>query len=173
MKIHAKSLVRVMRSHGLNLGKEFQGVEVGTWRGQLALDLLKTFSGLYLHLVDNYQIENIEKGGLNTDDVDEAQASVQKVVGEYPERCFWLNASSRCAADAFEDSSLDFVFLDASHDYESVLADIKYWEKKVRLTGFIAGHDYGGTWKGVKRAVDEVFGDKVVSLPGRVWYVSL
>jgi len=57
------------------------------------------------------------------------------------------------AAKLFENGSLDFVFVDAGHDYESVAEDIHYWLPKVKSGGMIAGHDYPD-FKGVVKAVD-------------------
>ncbi len=68
---------------------------------------------------------------------------------------------------------IDMAFLDGSHDYDSVMADIAAWEPKTRR--LLCGHDYsdgetllttdGGHvtgYPGVKQAVDEVFGGRVV-----------
>ena len=52
-------------------------------------------------------------------------------------------------------ASLDFVFIDADHCYESCSADIKAWYPKVRKGGVVSGHDYSGRHQGVCRAVDE------------------
>lgn len=60
------------------------------------------------------------------------------------------------AAQIFADESLDFVFIDASHDYDNVMIDLKSWYPKVKKGGVFAGHDYP-SWNGVKRAVDEFF----------------
>lgn len=57
------------------------------------------------------------------------------------------------AAALYADNSLDFVFIDAAHDYENVKADITAWYPKVKVGGTIAGHDYG--WSGVHAAVNE------------------
>lgn len=46
------------------------------------------------------------------------------------------------AARLIEDQSVDLVFIDAAHDYDSVKADILAWAPKVKPTGIIAGHDY-------------------------------
>jgi len=64
------------------------------------------------------------------------------------------------AANDFEDDSVDFVFIDAAHDYESVKSDISAWITKVKPCGIIAGHDY--LCEGVKKAVNEYFGDSVL-----------
>jgi hypothetical protein len=65
------------------------------------------------------------------------------------------------AARAIPDGTLDFVYLDARHDYASVVEDIGLWYPKVKPGGVLSGHDYmeqekiGDTLFGVKRAVDE------------------
>ena len=64
------------------------------------------------------------------------------------------------ASKLYEDNSLDFVFIDASHDYDNVLNDMSLWYSKVKDGGVFAGHDYTDNWPEVKRAVDEFFKDK-------------
>ena len=67
-----------------------------------------------------------------------------------------IRMTSLEASTLYPDGSLDFVFIDASHEYEDVLDDIKAWMPKVKPTGILAGHDYHQ--KDVKKAVDEIFG---------------
>jgi len=57
------------------------------------------------------------------------------------------------AVNEFSDEFFDFVFIDASHEYEDIKTDIELWFPKVKDGCVIAGHDYG--WSGVKQAVDE------------------
>ena len=76
-------------------------------------------------------------------------------------------------AKEFEDKSVDFVFIDADHRYESVKKDIVAWIPKIRPGGIIAGHDYdfedydekyinedghGDRHHGVIKAVNEILG---------------
>jgi hypothetical protein len=42
----------------------------------------------------------------------------------------------------FQDESLDFVYIDAMHDFDNVMMDIIGWSKKVRRGGIVSGHDY-------------------------------
>jgi hypothetical protein len=70
-----------------------------------------------------------------------------------------LRMSSLEGARKFLPHELDFVFIDAAHDYESVLADLHAWYNKVAAGGVIAGHDYKNEHAGVDRAVTEFFGE--------------
>lgn len=40
------------------------------------------------------------------------------------------------------DHSLDWVYIDAAHDYSSVARDLEVTRQKVKSDGIIAGHDY-------------------------------
>jgi hypothetical protein len=50
---------------------------------------------------------------------------------------------------------LSFCYIDANHDYEHVLQDIALWWPHVAPGGILAGHDVGGEYPGVLRAVRE------------------
>lgn len=64
------------------------------------------------------------------------------------------------AAVLFEDQSIDFVFLDADHEYESIKAEIPVWLPKVKPGGWIGGHDHTSSYPGVIQAVSEEFKGK-------------
>lgn len=72
-----------------------------------------------------------------------------------------------CAPDNF-----DLVFIDGNHEYVQVKEDILSWLPKVRQGGILAGHDYDPSipiFDGVKRAVDEIFGNAVMLGKDRLW----
>jgi predicted O-methyltransferase YrrM len=63
---------------------------------------------------------------------------------------------SDIAAENFKDNSVDVIFIDAGHSYESVKKDIEAWLPKMKKGGIMAGHDYWA-WEGVRKAVNEEF----------------
>ncbi|BBX44307.1 hypothetical protein GCM10009641_73370 [Mycobacterium cookii] len=65
-------------------------------------------------------------------------------------------SDSVAAADFFADGSLAWVHIDARHDYDSVVADIKAWAPKVMPGGWLSGDDYQADWwPGVVSAVSD------------------
>lgn len=70
-----------------------------------------------------------------------------------------LITDSLTAASLFPDQSIDFLFLDARHDYASVKADILAWKNKIKPDGWMGGDDYTKVWPGVIQAVDELLPD--------------
>lgn len=66
-------------------------------------------------------------------------------------------AESVTASALFTDASVDWVHLDARHDYESVKADIVAWLPKVKPGGWLSGDDYDDLkFPEVVRAVGEL-----------------
>lgn len=68
---------------------------------------------------------------------------------------------------ADEGLSVRFVFVDASHDYADVRADIEAWRPLLVPGGVIAGHDLTDNHPGVRKAVDEVLG--LYEVRGTCW----
>jgi hypothetical protein len=69
-------------------------------------------------------------------------------------------SDSVSAAALFADESLDWVHIDARHDYASVVADIRAWAPKVAPCGWLSGDDYQAEWwPGVVRAVSDTLPD--------------
>jgi len=64
--------------------------------------------------------------------------------------------------------NVSMIFIDADHSYEGVLCDIKF-AKSINAK-IICGDDY--SFEGVKKAVDETFGDDVEFI-GDMWFIKL
>lgn len=65
----------------------------------------------------------------------------------------YIQESSDIAAQKFEDNSVFFCFVDASHLYENAKKDILAWWPKIKSGGYLAGHDIGSL--GVQQALRE------------------
>lgn len=83
-----------------------------------------------------------------------------------------VKLESADASKQFEDKSCDVVYIDMTHTYEAVKRDIEYWLPKVKLGGYIAGHDYAEYAPDVMRAVNEKFGEKIKVMDGSSWVVK-
>lgn len=79
--------------------------------------------------------------------------------------------NSHESSKLFEDNSIDVVFIDAGHSYESVLKDIEYWLPKMKNGGIMSGHDYN-SWEGVQLAVKEVF-NEVDKINNDCWFIKI
>lgn len=78
----------------------------------------------------------------------------------YADSISLIVADSLTAATVFADRSLDWVHLDARHNYESVKQDISAWLPKVAAGGWLSGDDYNTVkWPEVVAAVSELLPD--------------
>jgi len=80
-------------------------------------------------------------------------------------------ADSIDAASRYNRDSFHLIYIDASHEYADVKRDIKAWLPKVKPGGVIAGHDYSRGWPGVRKAVDEIFGQPHATFIDSSWAV--
>ncbi len=70
----------------------------------------------------------------------------------------------------YENETIDFCFIDGSHEYEDVKKDILAYLPKVKKGGILAGHDYDRIWQGVINAVDEILGKVEVMNGSWIYY---
>lgn len=115
--------------------------------------------------------EYIDRANVSQPEHEQFFAETKRRLARFGNRSDVRRLTSVEAAPAFDDATLDFVYIDARHDYESVREDLETWYSKVRPGGIIAGHDYvDGSFAagefGVKRAVDEFFGARGLAVHG-------
>lgn len=135
-------------------------VEIGTWYGRsaayMAVEIANSNKKIKFDCVDTWvgSDEDIHKKELDVinNTLYEKFLSNIEPVKNYINP---IRMESLKAVELYKNNSLDFVFVDASHDYENVKKDIEAWYPKVRSGGILAGHDYVEVWKGVMQAVDE------------------
>jgi predicted O-methyltransferase YrrM len=80
-----------------------------------------------------------------------------------------IKGRSADVASTFYNDSVDFIFIDGSHDYEDVKADIVAWWHKLKALRVLAGHDFA--LSGVNRAVTETIQNHTVRQQGGCWVV--
>ena len=146
------------------------GVELGVSAGENFFALLRKNPNLFLYGVDTWvlQEDNVLEDYDASDEMnlDKRKQMVDAKLPWYQNRCKIFEERTDEAYKHFEDDSLDFVFIDADHSYESVKRDIELWSPKVRTTGLIFGHDIN--WGDVARAVGECFNQWFFN-PDNVW----
>ncbi len=132
--------------------KELVGVEVGVKEGVNAEDILKNLNMGKLYLVDIWGFFITEGVCINYEN--EYEKVLKKF--ENDKNVIIKKQTSLDAVKEFKDNSLDFVYIDACHQYLSVKADIKAWLPKIKKGGVLSGHDYEkDVWHGTIKAVDE------------------
>lgn len=135
-------------------------VEVGADRGSsthfMGVEIINSNKNIKFNVVDSW---GDNPGSWASSDIiyQEFVNNIAPVKEVLKDRLNIIRSFSVDAANLFKDDSLDFVFIDAAHDYDNVLADITAWFPKVKKTGVIAGHDYYAGHYGVEKAVNEFF----------------
>ena len=154
------------------------GAEIGVLAGYYSKMLLDNIPGLTLYGIDPWSnVYGSTKYGRRYGHrkMYLAHRHAQTLLAEYvkSKKFIIIQKSSLDALQDIEDNSLDFVFIDANHEHDPVLADIRGWAPKVRAGGIVSGHDYyvfsyTGS-RGVVDAVDEYVRTHEVELLTTSW----
>ena len=134
------------------------GAEIGVDRGKFTEVLLDRLPFVRLWGIDPWTGE-AGAGVTDSYDGDKRYEDTKKRLSRFGKRISILRTTSVAATDIFISGQLDFVYIDACHDYKNVRQDILAWLPKLSTGGILAGHDYKnlGRRKQVKKAVDEIF----------------
>lgn len=140
-------------------------VEVGSFKGRsssyMAVEIINSGKDIEFYCVDTWEgSEEHQPGGpfadndvINHSLYETFIRNMKPVEGYYKP----IRMRSTDASKMFEDNSLDFVYIDAAHDYDSVKEDIEHWILKVKPGGIIGGHD--GHHDPVRRAIKRTLGN--------------
>ncbi len=134
-------------------------VEVGCFKGHSVIYMASQAKQQAKH-IDIYAVDTFEgspehkKRGIDNFYDEFIDNTIYCGVANYIQA---FKMTSEQASKCFADESIDFVFLDGAHDYESVNSDIRAWLPKVKKGCFISGHDMCHSWPGVEKAVKENF----------------
>jgi hypothetical protein len=134
-------------------------VEIGVWQGRSAVFLAELIKELGLP-IKFFAIDNFSGGPEVADKVKELPKPLLDIFEDnlkaagVEEYVSIIQGDSAQSSEQFFDESVDFAFIDASHQYEAVKKDIAAWWPKIKQGGTLSGHDYG-SWPGVTQAVKE------------------
>jgi GR25 family glycosyltransferase involved in LPS biosynthesis len=159
-----------------NAKPEAHFVEVGTWKGRSAcymgVEIANSGKKIQFDCVDTWQPIATEKD-IPEELYIELYSTFLRNIAPVTDYITPVHAVSWEGAALYADESLDVVFIDAAHDYESVTKDLKAWYPKVKKGGVFAGHDYRQDC-GVFSAVNDFFeGHHTVTKKGPCWAVEL
>jgi hypothetical protein len=166
----ATTLMTFVQKHGWT-----RGVELGVWRGDTLFHLLATCSHLHMVGVDKWEAQPFVEKNKQTGEAPYwdatsllvAETHARMHAKKFGDRVQLIQMDTVEAASLFPDASQDFVFLDADHRTERVLADYHAWLPKVRKGGALFGHD--ADWPSVIRALVTIQ-PLVTSLDGNLWF---
>jgi predicted O-methyltransferase YrrM len=122
---HREELGKLLIHHNLN----GVGVEIGVLRGKFSNHILETSSLSLLVSIDAWR--NINH-----------QTQAFELLRQHGKRSVCIKGISHIVSPLFADDSLDFIYIDANHDYDSIKRDLNCWWPKLRSGGLFSGHDY-------------------------------
>lgn len=116
------------------------GAEIGVEQGKYSEELCRDNPNLKLFSIDPYKTYTRYADHVSQEKLDGFYN--EAVIRLKPYNCTLIRKSSLSAVKEFKPNSLDFVYIDANHEFEYVIQDIIWWAKTVRVGGIVAGHDY-------------------------------
>lgn len=135
------------------------GAELGVFEGEFSKAIDSILAPETLHLVDLFQ-GRVISGDVNGQNIHWADMAAvkEKLAQELPSA--HLHAMDSVTwLDSQPEASLDWVYIDTSHEYEHTLKELHAASFAVRPGGVIAGHDFSQAFEGVIRAVREFCGE--------------
>lgn len=157
--------------------KKMVMAELGVFEGTFSREIIRVCDPSELHLVDlwkrsrspdstNLRIKRLKRFGMWR-----AKRSIQREYKDDARVRIHQGFTTEVMSD-FPDDYFDFVYVDASHKYENVKADLELSYSKVRAGGYICGHDYQYfvdgkdtlMHGGLRQAVDEFCAEKDLAI---------
>ena len=152
-------------------------VEIGSFLGKstsyMAVEIINSHKNIKFDCIDHWVGSEEHNDGTSWEfdfDVDKLYEKFLENIKPAKSAINPVRKPSLEAVKEYEDNSIDFIYIDASHDYDNVLADLRAWYPKLRTNGVIAGHDF--PHPPVCMAVKDFFGDKEVAVYGQTWLVN-
>ena len=119
-----------------------RGVEVGTFRGEFAADLLSKWPGRLI-CIDPWETMHDHEylDGCNRANMDQIHQDALVRLATYGDRVELCRMRSADAHHSIPDESLEFVYLDGNHDFPHASEDFENFWPKIRPGGILGMHD--------------------------------
>lgn len=124
--------------------------EVGVHRGDFSAWFLHRWPGKRYLCIDHYE-DYTALPGCPSREADKHVARCQ--LARFGDRVDWIEKDSAVALSELDPGSLDFVYVDALHEYWSAAGDIDAAWLALKPGGILAGHDFDCDLPGVVQAV--------------------
>jgi len=119
------------------------GAELGVQRGYMSEHNLRNWPSCQrYYLIDLWEKQENYLDVANTLDHDINLAETRERMKPFGHVPVIMKNTTNDASFLIPDESLDFIYVDARHDYCGVLEDIQNWWPKLKVGGVMAGHDY-------------------------------
>lgn len=140
------------------VGNSLTIVELGSYCGSSAKILANYFPNSIIHCVDPWEkyIEDCSRYDINRQELEliEAEIIFDNMKKNYV-NIIKNKTNSLEFSKTIPDKSVDFLYIDANHQYSSVKEDILAWKPKIKTGCILAGHDF--SWPSVQMAINECF----------------
>lgn len=146
------------------------GVELGVERGKFTKILLEEMPSLYIYAIDPLVPYKDYREHVTKEQMDGFYNEALEIIGN---RGKFIRKFSLDAVKQFKDNTLDFVYIDANHDFLNTTQDLAHWEKKVKVGGVVSGHDYNNFVKEFNRCdVKSVLDAYTKAFNISSWYIT-
>lgn len=115
------------------------GAEIGVYKGEFSEKFGK--AGLKLYAIDPWRIYKDYGNPRGQARLDFQYEHTKRVLAPFKNVTIMRKASME-AVEGFDNESLDFVYIDANHEFRYIAEDLYEWTKKVKKGGIVSGHDY-------------------------------
>ena len=173
MTIQGKVLLELLKTR-----KHSVGCEIGIHTGETTDFLLRNLPNIETYYaIDPWKIYKMYNGSMYRKPSNKIYKSMKaafkkycEVIKPFENKVVTYKMTSVDASRYIPENSLDWVFIDANHEYEYIKENLRIWSAKVKPGGLVSGHDYGNKWKGIKKAVNEFVPLNKLSVhPHYVW----
>lgn len=145
-------------------------IEVGCYAGESAQIFLKSGKISVLYAVDIWEDEfGWYKQVDNHHNFSLVEKAFDEKVKNYDVKKYKMNLSK---AKSYL-PKVDFIYIDANHEYEYVLSDINNSKELIKDGGYIGGHDYTNQTPGVINAVRNSFQGNFLTFSDSSWLIKL